>query len=89
MTNQSNQERGPVKMYTTRWCGDCFRAKSFLHAKGIEFEEIDIERDEEAMKVVVAVNAGRRRVPTLEIDGRYYGNPPIDELADVLGVPLW
>jgi len=79
----------PVLVYSTRWCGDCVRAKAFLRSKGVAFEEIDIEQDEEAMKIVVAVNAGKRRVPTLRIDGKYYGNPPIDQLAEALGVPLW
>jgi hypothetical protein len=30
-------------------------------------------------------NAGKRRVPTLEIDGAYYGNPPLYEIEELIG----
>lgn len=54
-----------IKMYTTSWCPDCHVAKRALKAKGIEFEEINIEQDEEAAKIVEQVNNGKRSVPTL------------------------
>jgi glutaredoxin len=72
-------------MYTTRWCGDCYRAKSFLKANGVEFEEINIDEDEEGALLVMKNNDGKRRVPTLEINGAYYGNPPLPELAELIG----
>jgi len=78
-----------IKMYSTSWCGDCFRAKSFLQGKGIEYEEINIENDEAAARLVMSQNDGKRRVPTFDIDGEYYGNPRLDRLAEVLGVSLW
>lgn len=78
-----------IKMYSTSWCGDCFRAKSFLQGKGIEYEEINIENDEAAAQLVMSHNDGKRRVPTFDIDGEYYGNPRLDRLAEALGVSLW
>ena len=72
-------------MYTSTWCGDCYRAKRFLEASGVEFEEINIDEDEEAAMLVMSNNDGKRRVPTLEIDGAYYGNPPLHELAELIG----
>jgi mycoredoxin len=74
-----------IKMFTTTWCGDCYRAKRFLKANGVEFEEINIDEDAEAAELVMKNNDGKRRVPTLEIDGSYYGNPPLDELAELIG----
>lgn len=77
-----------IRMYTTQWCSDCWRAKRFLAENQVEFDEIDIERDEQAMEVVVEKNGGKRRVPTFEIDGAFYGNPSIPELAGLVGVSI-
>ena len=52
-------------MYTTSWCPDCHVAKRALTQKGIPFEEINIEQDEQAAEYVMSVNGGRRSVPTL------------------------
>jgi hypothetical protein len=34
-----------VTMYTTSWCGYCFRLKKVLEEEGIRFVEVDIEAD--------------------------------------------
>ncbi len=54
-----------IKMYTTSWCPDCQVTKQALTRKGIPFEEINIEHDEQAAELVMSVNGGRRSVPTL------------------------
>ncbi len=77
-----------IQAYTTQWCSDCWRAKRFLRENGVEFDEIDIESDERAVRIVMEQNGGKRRVPTFEIDGAYYGNPSIPELARAVGVPI-
>lgn len=77
-----------VRVYTTQWCSDCWRAKRFLQEKGVEFSEIDIEQDDKAVELVMAKNDGKRRVPTFEVDGSYYGNPTIPELARIVGVSI-
>ena len=79
-----------ITMYSTPWCSDCRRTKTFLKERGIEFREIDIEKSPEAEAVVLRVNHGRRKVPTLEVDGRYFANSPFDpyKLAEELKIPL-
>jgi glutaredoxin len=81
---------GPVTMYTAQWCPDCRRAKSFMKERGVEFREIDIENDPEAAALVIRVNNGRRRIPTMEVAGRYFACSPFDaqQLATELNVPL-
>ncbi|MDH5541988.1 MAG: glutaredoxin family protein [Nitrospinota bacterium] len=59
-----------LKIFTTGWCPDCHKAKRFLENKGIEFEEVDIEENPEAVDIVVAAR-GKRVVPTLEYKGKY------------------
>ena len=75
----------PIRMYTTSWCPDCHRAKAFLKSRGVTVDEIDIEDEPQAADIVMRHNDGKRRVPTLEIDGAYYGNPPFQQLAELIG----
>lgn len=77
-----------MQVYTTSWCPDCWRAKRFLKENDIPFEEIDIEQDDVAAELVIEKNGGKRRVPTFEIEGSYYGNPTIPELARIVGVAI-
>jgi mycoredoxin len=80
----------PVTMYTTEWCSDCRRAKSFMKERGVAFREVNIEDDPEAAALVMKMNNGKRKVPTLEIAGRYFAVSPFNaqQLADELNVPL-
>ena len=34
-----------IRVYSTRWCGYCVRAKALLESKGIEYEEISLDND--------------------------------------------
>jgi glutaredoxin 3 len=34
-----------IRMYTTRWCGYCVRAKMLLEGKGLAYEEILLDDD--------------------------------------------
>ena len=77
-----------IRMYTTLWCPDCYRAKSFLKSRGISFEEIRIEDVEGAAEFVIAANHGKRRVPTFEVNGRTFHCSPFDphQLSRELGL---
>ena len=79
-------KRQRIRIYTTSWCGDSFRAKTFLANNGVTFEEIDIEKNENGLQKVIDANEGRRRTPTFEIGGKFYGNPAITELAKIVGI---
>ncbi len=70
-----------VTMYTTIWCGYCQRLKAQMSREGIEFTEVDIERDPEAAAFVESVNGGNQTVPTLLFpDGSAATNPSIKEV---------
>jgi mycoredoxin len=63
-------------MYTTSWCGYCFRLKKVLKAERISFKEVDIEADPSAAEFVASVNGGNQTVPTLKFaDGSTLTNP--------------
>lgn len=61
----ANIAAGNIIVYGTNWCGDCIRAKHFLDANKISYVWIDIDKDQEAEKLVIEVNNGYRSVPTI------------------------
>lgn len=88
--SSANPQSAAITMYTTVWCGDCHRAKYFLTERGISFQEVNIDQFPEAEALVLRVNQGRRKVPTFEIDGRYFASSPFDpyQIAEELNIPL-
>ncbi|MBI1376814.1 MAG: mycoredoxin [Frankiales bacterium] len=76
-----------VTMYTTTWCGYCSRLKAQMGREGIEFTEVDIERDPDAAEFVMSVNGGDQTVPTVVFpDGTAATNPSLREVKERLGV---
>ena len=68
-----------VEIYTTPFCGFCYRAKRLLDSRGIAYEEIDVMRAPARREEMVARAGGRATVPQIFIDGRHVGGS--DELA--------
>jgi len=79
-----------VTIYGTTWCCDCRRAKQFLRERGVQFHEVNIDKQQDAEALVLRVNNGLRKVPTIEIEGRYFSCSPFDphRLAEELKIPL-
>jgi len=79
-----------ITMYTTAWCPDCRRAKSFMKERGVEFREVDIEQDPTGEEIVIQGNNGKRKVPTLRVGDRYFACSPFNPvaLASELNIPL-
>jgi mycoredoxin len=80
----------PITIYSTQWCPDCRRTKTFLKERGVEFREVNIEEDETGEAIVLQANNGKRKVPTLKVGERYFSCSPFDaqQLADELKIPL-
>ena len=63
----------PVRMYTTRVCPYCVRAKSLLTQRGVdEIEEIRIDLDPDQRDVMIQ-QTGRRTVPQIFIGTTHVG----------------
>jgi mycoredoxin len=79
-----------ITIYSTGWCPDCRRVKTFLKDRGLAFREINIEEDEGGEEIVLRENDGKRRVPTLKVAGRYFACSPFNaqQLANELKIPL-
>ena len=80
--NEQISSEQQIKMYATTWCGDCRMAKRWFEARGISYEYINIEEDDDAAHYVMQVNRGRRSVPTIVFpDGSVLVEPSPRELA--------
>jgi mycoredoxin len=74
-----------LTMYSTTWCGYCYRLRSQLDREGIAYEVVDIERDQAAADYVMSVNAGNQTVPTVRFpDGGALTNPSIVDVRNRL-----
>ena len=58
-----------IKMYTTPLCKYCKVAKDFFISKGIAFIEIDITKDQQAMKEMIK-KSRQMMVPVFDINGQ-------------------
>jgi mycoredoxin len=71
----------PLTIYTTSWCGYCYRLKKVLKSAGIPYDEVDIDGDASAADFVSSVNGGNRTVPTVKFaDGSTLTNPGAAEV---------
>jgi mycoredoxin len=68
-----------LTMYTTTWCGYCYRLKAMLKTAGISYAEVDIEKEPAAAEFVGSVNGGT--VPTVKFaDGSTQTNPSLRDV---------
>ncbi|MGH9700610.1 MAG: glutaredoxin family protein [Candidatus Acidiferrales bacterium] len=79
-----------ITIYGTRWCCDCRRTTNFLRERGVQFREVNIDKTPGAEEIVLRANDGKRKVPTIEVDGRFFSMSPFDpeKLAEELQIPL-
>jgi glutaredoxin 3 len=73
-----------VQIYTKEDCPYCTRAKALLRRKGVAFEEIDVERDDE-MRAWLVEATGQRTVPQIFVNGRSLGGYSDVEALDRQG----
>lgn len=62
-----------VVLYGTSWCGACAKARKYLHARGVRFEDKDVEQDPAAQRELSAKAraAGIKPsgVPVIDVNG--------------------
>lgn len=62
-----------VEIYTKSFCPYCWRAKSLLEAKGVEFQEIPVDGGGEVKQLMVKRARGRTTVPQIFIGETHVG----------------
>jgi glutaredoxin len=60
--------RVSVTVYSTDWCPVCTKARAWLRANGVSFEERDVDKSETARRMQLSLNP-KGGVPTIDIDG--------------------
>ena len=71
-------------MYSKSWCPYCQQARALLRAKGLQFDEIDIEAQPEKRAEMIE-RSGRSTVPQIFIDGRHIGGADDLHALDAAG----
>jgi glutaredoxin 3 len=61
-----------IKIYTTRWCGFCVRAKTLLESRGLPYEEISLD-DDPAFRQTVYDATGGWTVPQIVVEDQPIG----------------
>ncbi len=56
-----------VKIYTTKFCPWCQRAKGFFKENRVKYKEIDVGSDLKAAKEMIE-KSGQQGVPVIEVD---------------------
>ena len=70
----SDRTLGPkVEIYTTAWCGYCYRAKTLLDGKGVAYEEHDITMGGPKRAEMLQRAQGLTSVPQIFIDELHVG----------------
>jgi len=70
----SDPALGPkVEIYTTAWCGFCYRAKTLLDGKGVAYDEYDITMGGPKREEMLSRAPGRTTVPQIFIEGMHIG----------------
>ena len=61
-----------VKVYSTRWCGYCTRAKMLLKSRGVAFEEVLLDESPTFRQTIYELS-GRTTIPLITIDDEPIG----------------
>ena len=80
----------PITMYGADWCGDCVRAKKFFADNKVDYQWVDLERDENEKFVELEVlrrNKGNKSIPVIVFnDDSHLTEPTNAQLAEKLGL---
>jgi glutaredoxin-like YruB-family protein len=74
-----------VKIYSTPTCVYCKTLKGYLSQNKIEFEEIDVSKDEKQLQDMIK-KSGQMGVPVVDIDGEVivgFDKEKIDKLLKI------
>ncbi len=74
-----------IKIYSTPACPYCYLLKEYLKEKNIEFEDIDVSQNQEALQELVK-KTGAMAVPVIDIDGEIvvgFDKEKIDKLLNL------
>jgi len=57
-----------IVLYGADWCPDCRKSKSFLDDNKVNYQFIDIDKNEWSIPIITKINNGKRKIPTIIIN---------------------
>jgi glutaredoxin 3 len=72
-----------VTIYTMNYCPFCERAKALLKQKGVPYEEVRVDDDDDAQWDALYQRSGMKTMPQIFADGQIIGG--YTELAELAG----
>ena len=66
-----------IQIYGTDWCGLTRALREYLMNARFDYAYFDIDRDDDALRFVLAMNDGRRRFPAVVVQHRVLTQPSI------------
>lgn len=73
-----------VKVYSTNSCPWCHKAKEYLRAKKIAFDDINVSENQQALAEMID-KSGQRGVPVLDVKGKIIVGFDKEEIDEALG----
>lgn len=77
-----------VTVYSTTWCGFCKQAKKYFDSIGVQYADINVEKDQQAAEDMVQ-KSGQMGVPVIEIGENVivgFDRPKIDIALQAAGL---
>ena len=73
-----------LTVYGADWCEDTQRSLRHLRRLGVAYSYENVDKDPEALGRAKALNDGKRRTPTIDVDGTTLVEPTNDQLTAAL-----
>ena len=74
-----------VKIFSTPTCVYCITLKKFLKEHNIEYKDIDVAQDKDALKEMIE-KSGQMGVPVTEIDGQIIVGFNKEKISELLKI---
>jgi len=81
ITYQSLKINMKAKIYSTKICPYCVRAKMLLEKRNIKYIEYKVDEDSEKYVEMLELSGGRQSVPQIFLDEKHIGG--YDDLVDL------
>ncbi|HLB95800.1 MAG TPA: glutaredoxin family protein [Patescibacteria group bacterium] len=72
-----------IKIYTTPTCTYCIQAKNYFEGKNIDYEEIDVSKDQKAAQEMIKIS-GQMGVPVILINDQTVVGFDKDKIESIL-----
>ncbi|HYO08324.1 MAG TPA: glutaredoxin domain-containing protein [Tepidisphaeraceae bacterium] len=73
-----------ITVFGADWCEDTHRTRHRLDLHGVPYDYVDVDRDEAANHLITRQNNGKRKTPTVDLNGKFLIEPTDPELDAAL-----